>query len=92
MNITTRGAHMIDRADVEELIFRVAECAFRYHPDRPATEPGYTVDEDVAWCIKPLLGKEGVDAAGLGDSIRHLITDPAADRRAFIDEWEARAR
>jgi hypothetical protein len=83
---------MIDRADVEELIFRVAECAFRYHPSRPITEPGYTVEEDVAWCVEPLSGKEEVDEEALADSLRLLITDPTADRRAFIDEWERRAR
>jgi hypothetical protein len=44
MKTTTRGAHMIDRADVEELIFRVAECAFRYHPDRP--RPGSSSSAD----------------------------------------------
>lgn len=88
----TKGARMIDRADVEELIFRVAECAFRYHPARSTTEPGYTVEEDVAWCVKPLSGKEGVDAAALARTIQLLITDPTADRRAFIDEWESRAQ
>ncbi|WJL97056.1 hypothetical protein QSU92_07795 [Microbacterium sp. ET2] len=83
---------MIDRADVEELIFRVAECAFRYHPSRSATEPGYTVEEDVAWCVEPLSSKEGVDAEALARRIQLLITNPTADRRAFIEEWESRSQ
>lgn len=83
---------MLDRADVEEMIYRVAFSAFRYYPAKPAEEAGYTVDEDVEWCVEPLAGKPGVDAAALGASIRHLIVEPTADRRAFIVEWEARAQ
>lgn len=91
MTFTTQGAAMLDRADVEEVIYRVAVSAFRYYPEKPAVELGYTVEEDVEWCVQPLAGKEGVDAGALSDSIRHLITDPTADRRAFIVEWESRA-
>ena len=75
---------MIDRADTEATLFRVAICAFTYYPDKPSDELGYTVDEDVTWCSKPLASLPEAQLTAIRASIRAVITNPAADRQAFI--------
>jgi hypothetical protein len=82
---------MLDRADVEEVIYRVAVSAFRYYADKPTKELGYTVDEDVQWCAVPLAGYAEVDLNRLQQTIHQLITNPNADRQAFIHDLNARA-
>ena len=78
------GRIMIDRADTEATLYRVAICAFTYYPGKPWEEPGYSIDEDIAWCTAPLAGLPQEKLTALGASIRSLITDPGADRRSFI--------
>lgn len=75
---------MIDRAEAEATIYRVAVSAFTYYPDKPAAEPGYAVEEDLDWCTAPLLSLPPEQRASLRETIRELITTPTADRRAFI--------
>ena len=75
---------MIDRADTEATLFRVAICAFTYYPDKPTDELGYTVDEDVNWCSKPLTSLPESELTVMRASIQALITDPTTDRQAFI--------
>jgi hypothetical protein len=82
---------MLDRADVEEVIYRVAVSAFRYYADKPAKELGYTVDEDVRWCTAPLTDHPDINNEALQEEIRQLITNPNADRQAFIRNLNAHA-
>lgn len=74
----------IDRAEAEATLYRVAICAFTYHPDKPLEEPGYDVAEDIAWCLAPLAGLPTTQLDELRDTVRVLITTPTADRQAFI--------
>ena len=75
---------MLDRAAAEDTLNKVAICAFTYYPDKPLDEPGWTLDEDLAWCLAPLTGLPDAELAELADTIRTLITTPTADRQAFI--------
>ncbi len=75
---------MIDRAEAEATLYRVAVSAFTYYPDKADFEPGYRVDEDVDWCSAPLLSLPPEHLDPLRATIRELITNPTADRRAFI--------
>lgn len=75
---------MIDRADTEVTLWRVAICAFTYYPDKPTNELEYTVDEDVNWCSKPLASLPEAELTAMRASIQALITDPTADRQSFI--------
>lgn len=84
MTTTTGDLTMIDRADTEATLYRVAICAFTYHLDKHLDEPGYTLDEDIAWCLEPLHTLPTDDLEHLRDTIRTLITTPTADRQAFI--------
>ena len=74
----------IDRADAEAARVRVAVCAFEYYPTKPLDEPGYTIDEDLTWCLAPLATLPAAELERIRATIHTLITDPAADRQAFI--------
>ncbi|CDK01641.1 MULTISPECIES: hypothetical protein [Microbacterium] len=80
MNETT----LVDQRDTEVTLFRVAISAFLYYPGKLSDEPGYTIDEDLAWCIAPLRSLPARQLAHTTDTIRALIIDPSADRREFI--------
>ncbi len=75
---------MLDRSQIDAVIYRVAVASFTYHPDKHMAESGYTVDEDIDWCMRPLRHLPPDDRAEFRRRIIELITDPAADRQAFI--------
>lgn len=75
---------MLDRSQVDAVIYRVAVAGFTYYPDKHLTESGYTVDEDLDWCMRPLRHLPPDDHAELRHRILELITNPAADRQGFI--------
>lgn len=84
MTTTTEMPRMIDRPEAEATLYRVAICAFTYYPAKAAEEPGYDVDEDVAWCAAPLAGLPAALIAEMRTTIATLIVTPTADRQAFI--------
>lgn len=75
---------MLDRSQVDAVIYRVAVASFTYYPTKPVTEPGYTVEEDLDWCMRPLRHLPPEEHAELRHRVLELITDPGADRQAFI--------
>lgn len=75
---------MLDRSQIDATIFRVAVAAFTYYPDKPAREPGYTLDEDLDWCMRPLRHLPDAHRRELREHISSLVTDPTNDRQAFI--------
>ncbi|GAA1661930.1 hypothetical protein [Microbacterium lacus] len=85
------GATMIDRTDTEATLYRVAVSAFTYYPGKEDTETGYRVDEDIDWCAAPLRNLPPELLTQIRERIRTVITDPLADRRAFIDDLGALA-
>lgn len=77
----------IDRSHTEKVLYRVAICAFTYYPEKPEQEPGYDVEQDVAWCTEPLEKRlHWADLEMFRNVIRMLITVPTADRRPFIQK------
>lgn len=81
---TTPHPTRLDRANTDAALYRVAICAFTYHPNKHLDEPGYHLDEDLDWCLAPLAALPAVKLAVLRDTITTLITTPTADRQAFI--------
>lgn len=75
---------MLDRSQVDAAVYRVAVAAFTYYPDRPQAEPGYTIDEDLDWCLRPLHRLPQAELEVARERIHALITDPAGDRQGFI--------
>jgi hypothetical protein len=80
---------MLERTQADAAIYRVAIAAFTYYPERPEHEAGYTVDEDLDWCIRPLRHLPAGLRRDLRAQMHKLITDPSADRQAFIRELKA---
>ena len=91
ISTATKGHRMIDRADTEASLARVAFAAFLYHPPKHLDEPGWTVDEDIDWALTPLNDLDPTARAVWRERIREVITDPAADRQAFIVDLTALA-
>lgn len=75
---------MLDRADAEAAIFRTAFAAFAYYPAKPFEEAGYTVDEDLDWCLEPLTALPDEARGPVRGWMREVITNADADRQAFM--------
>lgn len=79
------GPSAIEQADpAATTLYRVAICAFTYYPGKSKDDAGYSIDEDVAWCVAPLASLAPDRIVELGGEIRTLIADPGADRRGFL--------
>ena len=83
MNTTTESIPL-DRAVAEAVIYRVALSAFTYFPGKEDREPGYSLAEDVDWCLALIASADRIRARDLRAQVEHVITDPDADRQAFI--------
>ena len=81
---------MLDRTQVDAAIYRVAIASFTHYPDKHIKEPGYTVDEDLDWCMRPLRHLPPEQRDDLRAQILQLITEPMADRQAFIKDLKSR--
>ncbi|HAS32839.1 MAG: hypothetical protein CMF56_12875 [Leifsonia sp.] len=76
---------MIDRAEASEVVYRVSVAAFAYYAEKPETEAGYTVDEDVDWSIEPMRELDRERREELRARVRDAIVDAATiDRQEFI--------
>jgi hypothetical protein len=75
---------MLDRSQVDAVIYRVAVASFTHYPDKPEREPGYTVEEDLDWCMRPLHHLPPAQREAVRERARELIIDRTADRQAFI--------
>lgn len=85
MTLTPTGdMMMLDTAAAEAALYRVAICAFTWHPAKEIDEPGWTITEDLDWCLAPLTGLPADQLTDLRARVQTLITTPTADRQAFI--------
>jgi len=92
MNEQLKGiGSMLDRSDVEAVLARVAVAAFTYYPEKSVEEPGYTIDEDIEWSMERARALEPLLAGALRRRIAEVISDPSADRRAFVADLLALA-
>ncbi|MGN8552094.1 UNVERIFIED_CONTAM: hypothetical protein OHV15_05880 [Microbacterium sp. SLM126] len=79
---------MIDRAHTESTLWRTAVSAFSYYPTRHIDEPGYTIGEDITWCLEPLSGVDQTVLERLSRLVEAAIVDPTAHRAALTKELE----
>lgn len=80
---------MLERAEAEAVINITAVAAFTYYPDKTNDEPGYTLDEDIDWAVGPLRALDPLSLEAWRHRIALMITNPAADRQAFIADLMA---
>jgi hypothetical protein len=73
-----------DREHAEAVIFNAAFVAFTYYPEKYLDEPGYTIEEDLAWCAESMAQLPVEAQKELLDELRMLVTDPTRDRQCFI--------
>lgn len=92
MNILTRGAVVfLEPEVVDTVLARVASATFAYYPGKNVEEVGYTVYEDVDWAMAPARGLDPLVRAEWRRRIAEVISNPDADRRAFIADLRALA-
>lgn len=75
---------MIDRADTEETLYRAAVAALTFYDGRSVDEPSYTIDEDLDWCMQPIVDVEEPERSVLRGILRATIIDPTSARQALI--------
>ena len=83
---------MLDRSQIDATVFRVAVAAFTYYPEKAASEPGYTLEEDLDWCMRPLRRLPEETRRELREHVTTLVTNPAADRQGFIRRLQREGR
>lgn len=83
------GSDMIDRAHAEATTYRAAVCALTYTASKPVDEPGWTLDEDLDWCLAPLADMPGLDLPALRAQLAAAITDPTAHRARLLASLDA---
>ncbi|MBG0717238.1 hypothetical protein G3N18_03940 [Microbacterium sp. 2C] len=71
---------MVDRADVEAVIYRAAFVAVRF--GAPASDE--QSQQDIAWCLEPLTTLGRTQRAELGALVLDLATDPTSSRETFV--------
>lgn len=81
---TTPASTQLDRAVAETVVYRVALSAFTYFPGKAEREPGYSLVEDIDWCLAPIPPEIRLRAGGLRAQVADVITNPGADRQAFM--------
>ena len=75
---------MLDKSGAEAAIYRAAYAAFTYYPEKHLDEPGYTVIEDLDWCLEPLAVLPEAVREPLRGWMQEVITNPVADRQGLI--------
>jgi hypothetical protein len=75
---------MTDRVHTEEVLYRAAVAAMTFYDGRSDDEPGYTVDEDLDWCMQPLAHLENPGRSVLRGIIAATIADPTNARQALV--------
>lgn len=78
-----RDTPMFERDAAESALFRLAVASLSYYPEKTIEEPGYTLDEDLVWCIEPLAQLPETFERALRERMREVIVDPTAHRQTF---------
>jgi hypothetical protein len=78
--IVPKGHIMIDRAQAEAAIYRIAFAALTFYPDKSEAEPGFTIDEDLEWALQPVLDLPPTEFDLVRDLARAAIAEPTAHR------------
>lgn len=76
----SKDQSMVDRADVEAVIYRAAFVAVRFGSPASTAQ----ADQDVAWCLEPLTTLGRTQRAELGALVLDLAADPTSNRETFI--------
>lgn len=76
---TPAGLPMIGRVRSEGVFGRVAISALSWYPERATRDPGYSIGEDLTWCLEPLAGHPALRER-LAPVIKAAIMDPTTHR------------
>ncbi|MGZ0712555.1 hypothetical protein ACWPKO_29880 (plasmid) [Coraliomargarita sp. W4R53] len=83
MTLNLGGTTMLNSKTADDIIDRVAIAALKYYPAKATDEPGYSIDEDIDWCVRAFGDIPWPHAQRLRRGIRDVITDPTTHREQF---------
>jgi hypothetical protein len=73
---------MITRENKDTVMQRVALLAFLYYPQVHVNEVGYSLSDDIEFCLEPLTEID----AGKRDELRHLLGQAIIDPSEYREE------
>ena len=75
---------MSDRERVDAVLEHVAVLAFLYYPGIEADDPGYSLAEDIDWCLVRLGDVSDAEQERMRALFARAITDPTAAREELF--------
>ncbi|MEU1970778.1 hypothetical protein ABZ477_03910 [Microbacterium sp. NPDC019599] len=69
----------------DELLQRTALASLFYYPEIAADDTEYNLQNDIEYCLEPVMGLDADDLAGLRTLIGRVIANPSAHRAALIE-------
>ena len=74
----------IPQEQYDDLLSRAALAALFYYPEIVADDEDYRVQNDVAYCMEPVVGISDDAAKRLRDAIGRMIANPTAHRSELV--------
>ena len=69
----------------DELLHRAALASLFYYPEIAADDSDYNLQNDVEYCIEPVMALDAGDLAELRTVVGRVITNPSAHRVELIE-------
>lgn len=74
----------IPQEQLDNLLSRAALAALFYYPEMAVDDDGYSIQNDIAYCMEPVAGIGDEDAERLRVAVGHVITNPTAHRSELL--------
>lgn len=75
---------MSDRERADAVLEHVAVLAFLYYPGIEVDDPGYSLGEDIDWCLARLGDVSDTERERMRALFERAITDPTATREELF--------
>jgi hypothetical protein len=69
----------------DELLQRTALAALFYYPEIGVDDTDYNLENDIEYCIEPVIAMDAADLAKLRAVVGHVISNPSAHRAELIE-------
>ena len=74
----------IPQEQFDDLLSRTALASLFYYPEVAVDDDEYNLQNDIAYCMEPVVGVADGDAERLRIAVGHVITNPTAHRSELL--------
>jgi len=74
----------IPQEQFDDLLSRAALAALFYYPEIAVDDDEYSIQNDIAYCLEPVVGIGDEDAERLRTVVGRVITNPTAHRSELL--------